>query len=336
MPWVADAPAANTVPSATESAPEQAVTETQSLDSTVEGRAIEAMAPRQEAPVPPVVAEEPAPTTQRSDITAPPPSVPQKEVSAPPVATEPPPPVTAERHIPKAHTTPPPPRGPSRAAVAREAARREARGRAADTGARSEENRARGSWCETGRRGAECRAQVSRQSARHSRKLLCRRRDAAHDHDPTDINTGRLLLFCSALTQPRLLGGSVGARRLCRLERQWRVRVPARAHASNVHAAREVAIGKAHPGAAEAALVELLDAEAGLERHSLKRGADRSAAIPQRARRQPDRAYRSRAAELDGPDDRTVAVDPPSPARAIETIEREKLTRHEPPRRLRA
>src|SRR5262245_8543577 len=107
MPWVADAPAANTVPSATESAPEQAVTETQSLDSTVEGRAIEAMAPRQEAPVPPVVAEEPAPTTQRSDITAPPPSVPQKEVSAPPVATEPPPPVTAERHIPKAHTTPP-------------------------------------------------------------------------------------------------------------------------------------------------------------------------------------------------------------------------------------
>src|SRR5262249_8669405 len=58
------------------------------------------------APVPPVVAEEPAPTTQRSDITAPQPSVPQQEVSAPPVTTDPPPPVSAERHIPKAHTTP--------------------------------------------------------------------------------------------------------------------------------------------------------------------------------------------------------------------------------------
>jgi hypothetical protein len=56
--------------------------------------------------VPPVVAEEPAPTTQRSDITAPQPSVPQQEVSAPPVTTEPPPPVSTERHIPKAHTTP--------------------------------------------------------------------------------------------------------------------------------------------------------------------------------------------------------------------------------------
>ena len=106
MPWVTDAPDANTVPSTTESAPEQAVSETLSSDSTVEGRAIEAVAPRQEAPVPPVVAEEPAPTTPRSDVTAPQPSVPQQEVSAPPVATEPPLPVSAERHIPKAHTMP--------------------------------------------------------------------------------------------------------------------------------------------------------------------------------------------------------------------------------------
>jgi hypothetical protein len=106
MPWVADAPDANTVPSATESAPEQVASETEFSDITVEGRAIGAVAPRQEAPVPPVVAEEPAPTTQRSDITAPQPSVPQQEVSAPPVTTDPPPPVSAERHIPKAHTTP--------------------------------------------------------------------------------------------------------------------------------------------------------------------------------------------------------------------------------------
>jgi hypothetical protein len=106
MPWMADAPAANTVPSVTESAPVQAVSETQSSDSTVEGRAIEAVAPRPEAPVPPVVAEELVGTTQRSDITAAQPSVPQQEVSAPPVGTEPPPPVSAERHIPKQHAMP--------------------------------------------------------------------------------------------------------------------------------------------------------------------------------------------------------------------------------------
>ncbi len=57
-------------------------------------------------PAPPVVAEEPAGTTQRSDITAPQPAVPQQEVSSPPVATEPPPPVTAERHVPKPHAEP--------------------------------------------------------------------------------------------------------------------------------------------------------------------------------------------------------------------------------------
>src|SRR5262249_37390987 len=160
---------------------------------------------------------------------------------------------------------------------------------------------------------------------------------------PTSIQD--VYLFCSALTRPRACSleqqgrrravsteGSVGAR-LRRLERQRRVRVPARAHAGNVHAAREVAIGKAHPGAAEASLVDLLHAEARLERHSLQRRAHRLAPRAQRACRQPDRAHRSRAAELDGPDDRTVAVNTPGTARAIETIEREKLAVHEPPRR---
>src|SRR5262249_51699993 len=61
--------------------------------------------------------------------------------------------------------------------------------------------------------------------------------------------------------------------RLRRLERQRRVRVPARAHAGDVHAAGEGAIGKTHPGAPEAALVEPLDAEAWLARPSLHRPA---------------------------------------------------------------
>ena len=42
---------------------------------------------------------------------------------------------------------------------------------------------------------------------------------------------------------------------------------------------------------------------------------------PQRSRRQPYLAHRSRAAELDGADDRAVAIDAPRSARAIETIE---------------
>jgi hypothetical protein len=104
MPWVADAPAANSAPTAAESAPEQAVSETQASAGAAQGRAIEATAPSQDAPVPPVVAEEPTRATQRSDITAPP--APQREASTPPVATEPPPPITAERHIPKQGSEP--------------------------------------------------------------------------------------------------------------------------------------------------------------------------------------------------------------------------------------
>src|SRR5262249_45470271 len=55
---------------------------------------------------------------------------------------------------------------------------------------------------------------------------------------------------------------------------------------------------------------------------------------PQRSRRQPYRSHRSRAAELDGADDRAVAVDASGAARAIKTIECEKLARHEAPRRV--
>jgi hypothetical protein len=121
MPWVADAPAPNSAATATESVPEQAVpeqavpeqaarkqavTETQSSATAAERQAIEATAPRQDAPAAPVVAEEGPGTTQRSDITAPQPSVPQQHASAPPVAAEPPPPVTAERHIPRQRSEP--------------------------------------------------------------------------------------------------------------------------------------------------------------------------------------------------------------------------------------
>src|SRR5215510_3130467 len=112
--------------------------------------------------------------------------------------------------------------------------------------------------------------------------------------------------------------------------------MPARTHAGNAHAAGEVAIGKAHPRAAEAALIQLLEMKARLERHAPKRRADRLAFCPQRSRRQPYRAHRSRAAELDGADDRAVAVDAPGAARAVETIEGEKLAGHEAPRRVRA
>jgi hypothetical protein len=58
---------------------------------------------------------------------------------------------------------------------------------------------------------------------------------------------------------------SVGALALPRLERQRLGRMPVLADAGNAHAAREIAIGKAHPRAAEAALVELLETETRLE-----------------------------------------------------------------------
>lgn len=114
MPWVGDPTATNaaspaaesTLAPAVESAPQQAVTETQSSASAAEAPAIEATTPQQDAPTAPVVAEQL--TTQRSDIAPPQQDAPapQQEASAPPAAAEPPTPVSAERHIPKAHTMP--------------------------------------------------------------------------------------------------------------------------------------------------------------------------------------------------------------------------------------
>jgi hypothetical protein len=101
----------------------------------------------------------------------------------------------------------------------------------------------------------------------------------------------------------------------------------ARAHSGNVRAACEVAIGKAHPRAAEAVVICLLDMEARLERHALERCTNCLASDPERSRRQRYRACRSRAAELDGANDRAVTIDAAGATRAIETIKREKLAK---------
>src|SRR6266542_1486211 len=105
--------------------------------------------------------------------------------------------------------------------------------------------------------------------------------------------------------------------------------MPARAHAGDAHGLREVAIGKAHPRAAKAALGGLFEVETRLERHALERRANCLASDPERSRRQRYRACRSRAAELDGPDHRAVTIDAAGAARAIETIKREKLAGYE-------
>src|SRR5262249_62306487 len=82
----------------------------------------------------------------------------------------------------------------------------------------------------------------------------------------------------------------------------------ARAHVGNVRAACEVAIGKAHPGAAEAAVIGLLEMEARLERHALERCTNGLASDPERSRRQGDRAWRSRARQLDGGDEPNLSL----------------------------
>jgi hypothetical protein len=137
MPWAAASrdSSALAVPSAAESAPEQPLTENRSATAPVESpQQNEAMAPQQQAPAPPPVAERiptersevsaprqetPAPPVaeeqhigeQRSQATAaqqetsPPPVVDiptqRSEVAAPQQETSPPPPVVGERHIPK-------------------------------------------------------------------------------------------------------------------------------------------------------------------------------------------------------------------------------------------
>jgi len=94
MPWVAASPESNAVavPSATEGASEQPLTDDRSPAASAPAQMTqqnEATAPQQETPALPPVAEERQIPTQRTRAAAP-----QQE-------TSPPPPVVGERHVPK-------------------------------------------------------------------------------------------------------------------------------------------------------------------------------------------------------------------------------------------
>src|SRR5258706_15398596 len=105
--------------------------------------------------------------------------------------------------------------------------------------------------------------------------------------------------------------------------------MPARAHAGDAHALREVAIGKAHPRAAKAALGGLFEVETRLERHALERRANALPSDPECPPRQRYPACRSRAAELDGADHRALTIDAPGAARTIGTIKPRKRAGYE-------
>src|SRR5262249_22932987 len=87
-----------------------------------------------------------------------------------------------------------------------------------------------------------------------------------------------------------------------------------------------------HPPTAQTAGVRLLHIETQPLQHARERRESCLASGPECARWQRSRALRSRAAELDGADDRAVAIDAAGAARAIETIKREKLAGYEAPR----
>ena len=120
MPWVAASPESNAVavPSATEGASEQPLTDDRSPAASAPAQMTqqnEATAPQQETPALPSVAEERQIPTQRSEAAAPPQETPappplaeeqhiaeqRKEAAAPQQETSPPPPVVGERHVPK-------------------------------------------------------------------------------------------------------------------------------------------------------------------------------------------------------------------------------------------
>ena len=79
---------------------------------------------------------------------------------------------------------------------------RKARGQGTDRASRREESRPAGpDRKEALDRGLECRAEVRRHPERHSRQLLCRRRDAADHRDPADIDSGRVLLLRASVAR---------------------------------------------------------------------------------------------------------------------------------------
>ena len=96
----------------------------------------------------------------------------------------------------------------------------------------------------------------------------------------------------------------------------------------------EIAIGEAHARhrAAEAALVLLVEIEAGLERNALDRGADGLAANLQRIAGKPHVAHRAGAGKLHRARRAHVVEDPAGAAGAVETGEGENLAGYKPAR----
>src|SRR6516164_4389525 len=94
----------------------------------------------------------------------------------------------------------------------------------------------------------------------------------------------------------------------------------------------EVAIGKAHARdrSAEAALVQLVEVEAGLERKPPQRGANRLPAYLQRVARQAQVTNGTGAVELHGASRAHVVEYPPRSARTVKAGECEHLAGYEP------
>ena len=96
----------------------------------------------------------------------------------------------------------------------------------------------------------------------------------------------------------------------------------------------EIAIGEAHArdGAAERAIVALVEIEARLERKTLDRSTNGLAANLQRVAGQAHMADRARAAELDGTGCAEIVEDAAGATGAVETGEGENLAVHKPSR----
>ena len=99
---------------------------------------------------------------------------------------------------------------------------------------------------------------------------------------------------------------------------------------SNVAQLREIAIGEVQSrnGTAEALIIRLVEVKARLDRDAAERSTDCVPFDPKRSCRQRCRAERSRTADLDGADDRTVAENPAGATGAVETSEGKPFAEH--------
>src|SRR5262245_28331465 len=96
----------------------------------------------------------------------------------------------------------------------------------------------------------------------------------------------------------------------------------------------EIAIGEAHAGAraAEAAVIALVEIEAGLERNALDRRTHGLAADLQRVARQTDMAHGAGARELDRTGSAIIFENAAGAAGAVKTGEGEDFSGDEPAR----